>query len=201
MALVVMLVLLCLVITYCCWGTCCKLFRKRSQRRMRNRSQTSFDSSCEASDPSRLMAVVWPSSSAALSFHHHLQQTTSNSSDLRTSRPMRYPYKSGVVELPPPPYETLFGTEMNSLPPTYSSLGLTATATDGAEDSAVVSSPMVTVVIERDVERVEPTTTSGASVVPRPVERVLRSQSVPSFIGSSKITHIAVLFHTENREA
>lgn len=183
MALVVLLILLCLVITYCCWGTCCKLIRKNRLRR-RN---TSFDS-C-ASDP-RLM-MVW-SPTAAMT----LQQppVASELSLQEQHRPHRL-VKPRVRELPPPPYESLFGTDTLCMPPTYSSLALSGNPQDVPSSSS--SNPaVVAVVIDGETETANP---------PRDVHqysgRFLRSQSVPSSIGSSsQITHIAVLFRTENRE-
>ena len=189
MALVVMMILLCLVLTYCCWGTCCKLFQKRRRRRQignNSRSRESFDS-C-SSDP-RLMTVVWPPSNVSLASFHQQQHVSSRSE-------FRHPLKTNrVCEAPPPPYETLFGS-VHCSPPTYSSLGL---ATSASTEDAVV-----TVVVETGTE--ERSSDQSAVMNDTNIQRIgqgMRNQSVPSSIGSpssSQITHIAVLFCTENRE-
>ena len=116
MALAVLLILLCLVFTYCCWGTCCKFFRKNRRRR----STTSVDS---CADP-RLM-MLWPSNAAAVSpmGQNQLQEQ---------QRPAR-PLKPRVQELPPPPYESLF-----CQPPTYSSLALETEAISSSSQAVPI---------------------------------------------------------------
>ena len=191
MALVVMAILLCLVLTYCCWGTCCKLFQKRRRQRQignNSRSRESFDS-C-SSDP-RLMTVVWPPPNLSLATFHQQQHASSRSE-------FRHPLKTNrVCEAPPPPYDALFGS-VHCSPPTYSSLGLSTSSTT-TEDA-------VTVVVETGTEErsFDPSAGMNDNMNVQRVGQGIQSQSVPSSIGSSsssQITHIAVLFCTENREA
>ena len=119
MALSVMLILLCLVFTYCCWGTCCKLIQKRSRNR-RSRSQISFESNGSFPSDPRLMMMWSQNHRHDLCAHHQesiREQQQRNNFLLKPVRLLR-------PEVPPPPYDVLFGQEINCAPPTYSSLAL-----------------------------------------------------------------------------
>lgn len=182
MALTVMLVLLCLVITYCCWGTCCKLIRKRRSRNRRSRSQVSFDSSGSCASDSRLM--MWSRHSDIYSHHselcsgcdHHLNHSIIKPRLVRT-------------ELPPPPYETLFSQEINCAPPSYSSLALNQrvfTLNANCDYDVSLVSPGSLLAVEREVDPTEAQNSLAQET------RVLRCQSVPTAI------HTAILFGPES---
>lgn len=219
-----MLVLLCLVVTYCCWvnlfnyvlnlaiiktillkqGTCCKVFQKRRQR-TRSRSQMSFDSTGSWPSDPRLMSLWSPQSHSYEAPTSNRRETSRNDSRLSVETKPRWHHDV------PPSYEVLFCPEMNFCsPPTYSSLELNqqlcSTGVSSNNPPTLVnelvansSNPFVTVVIERESE----TTSDEQNLsIPKSVARFHRSQSVPASIGSSgQITHISVLFHTNNREA
>lgn len=199
MALSVMLILLCLVITYCCWGTCCKVIQKRRSRNRRSSSQSSFDSSGSCSSDPRLMMMWSP--------HHHHEMCTRHSEPAAVREQSRNNLiiKPRILrsEIPPPPYEVLFGQEISSAPPTYSSLALNqpncpvVSLSPETHESAIAPTSFVTVVIER-----EPDVSGMQEGIQE--RRLLRSQSVPNSIdSSSQLTkHVtAVLIRTENREA
>lgn len=98
-------------------------------------------------------------------------------------------------EIPPPPYETLFGQEISCAPPTYSSLALNqshnqATTNLPAENHGldIGSGSFVAVIIEQE-------NVPSEILENNQERRVLRSQSVPNAMNSSSQTkHISVLF-------
>ncbi|KAI9565013.1 hypothetical protein GHT06_008755 [Daphnia sinensis] len=175
MALTVMLLLLCLVITYCCWGTCCKLLKRRSTNR-RSRSQASFDSSISCASDPRLM-MMWSLHHRHEMCTHHPETTVAldqhRNHVLGKPRPLR-------PDVPPPPYDALFGQEISYAPPTYSSLALDQSLCpislrpQDTCESSVSSSPVVTVRIER-----EPEIPASSGNVNRDGS-FARSQSVPA---------------------
>ena len=198
MALIVMLILLCLVLTYCCWGTCCKLIQKRRSRNRRSRSQSSFDSSISCASDPRLM-VMWSQP------HHHETCVHHADSSLACEQHCNhFLVKPRLVrsEILPPAYDALFGHESTGAPPTYSSLALNQSMypvnfrseNHGHEVSA--SGPFVTLVVEREED------ISEAAKEIQLGSRVLRCQSVPAIIdSSSKNKHFAIHFRTGNLES
>ena len=167
----------------------------------------SFDSADSWPSDPRLMSLWSPQS-------HSYDAPTSNRREIpRNDSRLSVETKPRWHHDVPPSYEVLFCPEMNFCsPPTYSSLELNqqscsiGVSSDNSTTlvnelmAASSSNPFVTVVIERESE-----TTPDERNPPMQMSaegRFHRSQSVPASIGSSgQITHISVLFHTNNREA
>lgn len=196
MALTVMLILLCLVITYCCWGTCCKLIQKRRSRN-RSRSQASFDSSISCASDPRLMMMWSP--------HHHHETCAHHPDSSRACDQQRNHFlvKPRLLrsEILPPPYDALFGQENTCAPPTYSSLALNQSMysaslrSENHGPTVSTSGPFVSVTVEREAD------ISGAAEDIQQGGRVLRCQSVPAFVDSSPNSHFAIHFRSENPES
>ena len=185
MALTVMLILLCLVITYCCWGTCCKLIQKRRSRNRRTRSQASFDSSGSCASDPRFMMMWSPHHYANERMCSHHSEAVNSRSIPQRNNPFIVKPRILRSEIPPPPYEALFGQEISCAPPTYSSLALNQpicpalslhTESNGSNGPEVSSNSFVTVVIEQDVDIQEAVAEE---------RQFLRCQSLPTSIGSS----------------
>lgn len=197
MVLTVMLILLCLVITYCCWGTCCKLIQKRRSRNRRSRSQASFDSSISCASDPRLMMMWSP--------HHHHETCAHHPDSSRACDQHRNHFlvKPRLLrsEILPPPYDALFGQENTCAPPTYSSLALnqpmypTSLRSENHGLIYSTSGPFVTVTVEREED------TSDVAEEIQQGGRVPRCQSVPALVDSSPNSHFAIHFKTENPES
>lgn len=175
------------------------MIQKRRSRNRRSRSQASFDSSGSCASDPRLMMMWSP--------HHHREMCTrhSESAAVREQTRSNLLIKPRILrtEVPPPPYEALFGQEISCAPPTYSSLALNqpiypvGSLSSENHGSAIAPSSFVTVVVERE---------PNVSGIQEDIQerRILRSQSVPTSIDSSSQLSknvTAVLIRTENREA
>lgn len=103
-------------------------------------------------------------------------------------------------DIPPPPYDVLFGQDVSYDPPTYSSLALDQSMylvslcpMDTCE-SSVSASPVVTVVIEREGD-----TSATASAEVHREGSVTRNQSVPAIIdGPSRNKPFGIIFSIGN---
>lgn len=148
-----MLIFLCLIFTYCCWGTCCKFFQKRASRNRRSRSQVSFESSGSCSSDPRLM-MMW-------SQNHHHEVCAHHQESIRDQQRNNVIFKPRLVcsDISPPPYDVLFGQEINCSPPSYSSLALNQATTiypvnmnSGNCCTPIPTPSFVAVIVERECD-------------------------------------------------
>lgn len=126
------------VIIYCCWGTCWKYFRAKYARGTSRRSLTNGRTNDGPCFPEQQPAPRRPRS--------HDRCRTQHGRAPRSNRG-----RSKFSEAPPPTYETLFGTDVELVPPSYSSLELNTLNETSPNDSYPRTSvaPYVTVEVER----------------------------------------------------